>query len=480
MTAAEENPLTGVAAELTAQFEKQRAMYLADPVPSYDQRKQDLENLKRMINENREEIIEAISADYSNRSRHETQFAEIISVTDGINDCIKHLKKWSRVQKRHVDQSMFFGGKNRVIPQPLGVIGIIVPWNFPINLSFMPLAAAFAAGNRAMVKMSENSVNLTRLLMKISPNYLPEEKLKFYEEVGGVGIEFSKIPFDLMVFTGSGQTGRSVMASAAQNLTPVVLELGGKAPAVIDPNYDMEKAVGRIMFVKQFNAGQICTNVDYVFVHESKRDEFVAKAKAYVAKHCPDINHTDYTAIIDDRSVQRLVDTIDDAREKGATIINLNEGQEVNRENRKVPLHLIMDTTADMTIRNRETFGPLLMVLTYQEPQEVVDYVNGRDRPLALYPFTNDKDLANMYIERIMSGGVTVNDALFHVAQHDMPFGGVGPSGMGHYHGYEGFITFSKLRPVFYQANFSAMKFFRPPYNNFITKVFNFLMKFKS
>ncbi|MEM6580266.1 MAG: coniferyl aldehyde dehydrogenase [Pseudomonadota bacterium] len=480
MTAAQENPLSGVAAELNAQFEKQRATYLADPVPSYEQRKQDLENLKRMINENREEIIAAISADYSNRSRHETQFAEIITVTDGINDCIKHLKKWSRVQKRHVDQSMFFGGKNRVIPQPLGVIGIIVPWNFPINLSFMPLAAAFAAGNRAMVKMSENSVNLTRLLMKISPNYLPEEKLKFYEEVGGVGIEFSKIPFDLLVFTGSGQTGRSVMASAAQNLTPVVLELGGKAPAVIDPNYDMEKAVGRIMFVKQFNAGQICTNVDYVFVHESQRDDFVAKTKAYVAKHCPDINHTDYTAIIDDRSVQRLVDTLDDAREKGATVINLNEGQEVNREKRKVPLHLVMDTTADMTIRNRETFGPLLMVLTYHEPQEVVDYVNERDRPLAFYPFTNDKDLANMYIERVMSGGVTVNDALFHVAQHDMPFGGVGPSGMGHYHGYEGFITFSKLRPVFYQANFSAMKFFRPPYTGFITKVFNFLMKFKS
>ncbi|MEM1155318.1 MAG: aldehyde dehydrogenase family protein, partial [Pseudomonadota bacterium] len=173
-------------------------------------------------------------------------------------------------------------------------------------------------------------------------------------------------------------------------------------------------------------------------------------------------------------------DTLDDAREKGATVINLNEGQEVNREKRKVPLHLVMDTTADMTIRNRETFGPLLMVLTYQEPQEVVDYVNERDRPLAFYPFTNDKELANMYIERVMSGGVTVNDALFHVAQHDMPFGGVGPSGMGHYHGYEGFITFSKLRPVFYQANFSAMKFFRPPYTGFITKVFNFLMKFKS
>lgn len=480
MTAIEESPLNQTAAQLAAHFEKQRALYLAAPNPDLAERKQDLENLKRLINENREEIITAINQDYSNRSRHETQFAEIISVTDGINDCIKNLKKWSRVQKRHVDKSMFFGAKNRVIPQALGVVGIIVPWNFPINLSFMPLAAAFAAGNRAMVKMSENSINLTRLLKRISPNYLPEDKLKFYEEVGGVGIEFSKIPFDLLVFTGSGQTGRSVMASAAQNLTPVVLELGGKAPAVIDPKYDMEKAVGRIMFVKQFNAGQICTNVDYVFVHESQRDDFVAKAKAYVAKHCPDINHTDYTAIIDDRSVKRLQDTVEDALSKGATVINLNGEQQVNVEQRKVPLQLVMDTTADMTIRNRETFGPLLMVLTYNDPAEVVEYVNARDRPLALYPFTNDAKLADMYIERIMSGGVSVNDALLHVAQHDIPFGGVGPSGMGHYHGYEGFVTFSKLRPVFYQAGFSSLQFLRPPYKGFATKVFNLLVKLKS
>jgi coniferyl-aldehyde dehydrogenase len=480
MTAIQENLQNETAAMLRAHFDTQRNCYLADPVPDFAQRKEDLLNLKRMINENREEIIAAISEDYSNRSRHESQFAEIISVTDGINDVLKHLKKWMKVQKRHVDMSMFAGGKNRVIPQPLGVAGMIVPWNFPINLSFMPLASAFAAGNRAMVKMSENSIALTRLLMKISPAYLPEEKLKFFEETGGVGIEFSKIPFDLIVFTGSGQTGRSVMASAAQNLTPVVLELGGKAPAVIDPAYPLEKAVGRIMFVKQFNAGQICTNVDYVFVHESQREEFLTATKAYVAKHCPDINSNDYTAIIDDRSVKRLADTVDDARAKGATVVNLCGEQAINYENRKFPLHLIMDTTEDMTIRNRETFGPLLMVLTYKEPEEVVAHVNAHDRPLAFYPFTNDSKLCDMYIDRIMSGGVTVNDALFHVAQHDIPFGGVGPSGMGHYHGYEGFVTFSKMRPIFYQAGFSALQFLRPPYGKFATRVYDLLMKMKS
>jgi coniferyl-aldehyde dehydrogenase len=480
MTAVQENLQGETSAMLGVAFDKQRAAYLANPNPDYRQRREDLVNLKRMINENRDAIIEAISADYGNRSRHESLFAEIIAVTDGINDKIKRLKKWMRVQKRHVDQTMFPGGKNRVIPQPLGVVGIIVPWNFPVNLTFLPLAAAFAAGNRAMVKMSENSIVLSRLLRELSGKYFPEDKLVFFEETGGVGIEFSQIPFDLIMFTGSGQTGRAVMASAAKNLCPVILELGGKAPAVIDPGYPLEKAVERIMFVKQFNAGQICTNVDYVFVHESQKEEFVKLAKAYVAAHVPDINSVDYTSIIDDRSFQRLLDTLEDARNKGATVINLHGEQQPNPEQRKLPLHLILDTSEDMTIRGRETFGPILKVMTYREPEDVVSYVNSRDRPLAFYPFSKDKALVQMYIDRIMSGGVTVNDALFHVAQHDIPFGGVGPSGMGHYHGYEGFVAFSKLRPVFYQPGFTAMKYLQPPYGKFADKVFALMTRLKS
>ena len=465
---------------LSSSFRKQRKAYLADPVPGYEQRREDLLRLKQMINDNREDIIAAVNQDYGNRSRHETQFADLISVTDGINDILKHLKKWMKPQKRHVDSTLYPGARNRVIPQPLGVTGIIVPWNFPVYLSIMPLAFAFAAGNRAMVKMSENSVALTRLFARVSSKYFPQEKLAWFEETGGVGIEFSQIPFDLIMFTGSGQTGKAVMASAARNLTPVVLELGGKCPAVIDPEYPLEKAVGRIMFVKQFNAGQICTNVDYVFVHESQKQAFVDEAKKYVAKHCPDINHEDYTSIIDERAFDRLESTLEDARTKGATIVNPSEGQHSNRETRKIPMHLVLDTTENMTIRQRETFGPFLMVMTYSEPEDVIEYVNANDRPLALYPFTKNDELAALYIERIMSGGVTVNDALFHVAQHDLPFGGVGASGMGHYHGYEGFVSFSKLRPVFYQAGFSAMKYLRPPYGKFATKVFNFLMKHKS
>lgn len=480
MTAVEKIFQDDTPAMLQACFARQRTAYLDAPVPSVAQRKHDLEQLKAMLNDHRDEIIAAISEDYGNRSKHETQFAELISVTDAIGDTIKKLKKWTKVQKRHVDLTTFAGGKNRVIPQPLGVVGIIVPWNFPVNLSFVPLAAAFAAGNRAMVKMSENSRALSRLLIRICGDYFPQEKLIFLEETGGVGIEFSKIPYDLMLFTGSGQTGRKVMAAAAPNLTPVVLELGGKSPAIIDPEFPLEKAVGRIMFIKQFNAGQICTNVDYVFVHESQRDDFVAQAKAYVAEHCPDIEHEDYTSIIDDRSFKRLQDTLEDARSKGATIVKLNESQEASAASRKMPLHLILDTSEDMIIRQRETFGPLLMVKTYREPQEAIDYINKQDRPLAFYPFSNNKKLVDMYLDRVMSGGVTVNDALFHVAQHDLPFGGVGASGMGHYHGYEGFLTFSKLRPVYYQAPFSAMQLLRPPYGKFATWVFNLLIKMKA
>jgi len=288
------------------------------------------------------------------------------------------------------------------------------------------------------------------------------------------------LPFDHLIFTGSGQTGRKVMAAAAKNLVPVTLELGGKCPAIIAPDYDLKKAVERILFVKLFNAGQICTNVDYVFIPSDKRQQFIDLCSDYIAEHCPDINSNDYTSIIDDIAYRRVLDTITDAKDKGATVINLQPNQESAEGMRKVPPHLILDTTEEMTIRNRETFGPLLMVHTYDNAQDVIDYINMRDRPLAIYPFSNNKALVQRYIDSTMSGGVSVNDALFHVAQHDLPFGGVGASGMGHYHGFDGFLTFSKLRPVFYQANFTAMKFLAPPYGNFATKVLNFLTKFNS
>ncbi|PUE09618.1 coniferyl-aldehyde dehydrogenase [Limnohabitans sp. T6-5] len=461
-------------------FLQQKAAYLAQPAPSYAQRIADLKSLGRMIKENRDVLVAAICKDYGNRSEFETLFAEFFVVLETIKDAQKNLKQWMKPQRRHIDVMLYPGASNRVIPQPLGVVGVIVPWNFPLNLSICPLAAIFAAGNRAMVKMSENSRHLAQALMQISPRYFPQDKLKFFDDAGGRGPGFSSIAFDHLLFTGSGATGRSVMANAARNLTPVTLELGGKAPAIVGPDFSIQKAAERIMWVKMFNAGQICTNVDYVFIPEGATEEFVAHCRRLVAERFPDINGNDYTSIIDQRAYDRLARTLEDAQAKGARLINLTPEQTPDPQLRKMAPHLVINPTPEMILSQREIFGPILPIRTYRDKQEVADYINAHDRPLAIYPFTQDKALQNFYITRVMSGGVSVNEALLHVAQHDLPFGGVGPSGMGHYHAREGFNTFSKLRPVFYQGPFSAIQMlFQPPYKGKALKIMQLLIKFK-
>jgi coniferyl-aldehyde dehydrogenase len=471
---------SNISTRLAACLTLQRKAYLANPNPDFARRKADLLALKSMVIENQEAMIAAISSDYGNRSRHETLIAEIIFVLDGINFALKQLKRWMKPQRRHVDVMSYPGASNRVIPQPLGVVGVIVPWNFPLQLSLGALTYIFAAGNRAMVKMSENSNALARLLIALSPSYFPSEKLAFFAESGEVGIQFSQLPFDHLLFTGSSQTGRAVMAAAAKNLTPVTLELGGKSPAVVAPDYPVKKAVERILFAKLFNAGQVCVNVDYVFVPEDKVDEFVAAAKEYGAKHCPDISSPDYTAIIDQRSFVRLQDALADAANKGATLVNLSSGTAANLELRKLAPHIVLHGTSDMVLLQREIFGPIMPVLPYRDEQEVVQYINRGERPLSFYPFTNDTKLQGWYLDHVMSGGVSVNEVMLHTAQHDLPFGGVGGSGMGHYHGTEGFNSFSKLRPVFYQARFSMMKFLAPPYGKVADWLIRFMLKLNS
>jgi len=468
-------------AEFKRCFDAQRAAYLAQPEPTHAERSADLQALARLLKDNRDALVTAINLDYGNRSEFETLFAEYFVVLETIQDAAKNLKRWMKPQKRHVDFMTYPLAKNRVVPQPLGVVGVIVPWNFPLNLSFAPLAAIFAAGNRAMVKMSENSRHLAALLARLSPQYFPEDKLKFFEDGGGRGPAFSSLPFDHLLFTGSGTTGRAVMANAARNLTPVTLELGGKSPAIVGPDFPLETAAQRIMWVKMLNAGQICTNVDYVFVPDGAVPEFVAHCKRHVASHYPDLNGADYTSIIDARSFARLQGALDDARAKGATLVNLADGQAPDAERRKFAPHLVLDATDDMQLMQREIFGPILPVRTYRDRQQVADYINARDRPLAIYPFTHDRALQQFYISRVMSGGVSVNEALLHVGQHDLPFGGVGASGMGHYHAKEGFDTFSKLRPVFYQGPFSAIQMlFQPPYAGRARKILDLLIKFKT
>ena len=468
-------------AEFQACLSAQRDAFLNAPPPAHAERIADLKSLGRLVKDNRAAIIAAINADYGNRSEFETMFAEVFSVLDSIHDAAKRMKSWMRPRRRSVDPITSLGARNRVVPQPLGVVGVIVPWNFPLQLSFSPLVGIFAAGNRAMVKMSENSQHLAELLIKTTPKYFSEDKLAFFADGGGRGPAFSSLPFDHLIFTGSGATGRAVMASAARNLTPVTLELGGKSPAVVAPDFPIKTAAERILWGKTFNAGQVCLAVDHVFLPRGSETEFVAHCRQLFARRYPNINGPDFTSIIDQRSYDRLGAALEDARVKGATLIDLAEGQTPDAARRKFPPHLVLNPSPDMEIMRREIFGPILPIRLYDRPEEVIDAINAGDRPLAIYPFTNSGATRDFYISRTLSGGVSVNDPILHIAQHDLPFGGVGPSGMGHYHGREGFDTFSKLRPVFQQARLSPVQLlFQPPYTGLARQALNFLIRMKS
>ena len=464
MNAPSKTPEVTAEQYLEGLLEQQRQAYRKHPVPDYQSRVRDLNNLARLLKDHRGEILQAISDDFGNRSQHETLLCEYNLLLGDIQHTLKKLKKWMKPQKRPVDINLHPGARNRVIPQPVGVVGVIVPWNFPLNLSIGPLVGILAAGNRAMIKMSTNSSRLTALLAGVSEQYFPSDQVVFINEQGqSLGRLFAALPFDHLIFTGSTDTGRKVMASAAQNLTPVTLELGGKSPAVVAEDYPLAQAAGRIMQAKLLNAGQICTTVDYLFLPENQRDQFVELARNLVAERYPDLGSQDYTSIIDDESYQRLWATVEDARAKGARVIRLSDG-EGNEQQRKFPPHILLDVTDEMDVMQREIFGPLLPIKTYRTLDEVIAYITERPRPLALYPFTRDAAVRDRLIERVISGGVTVNHCLLHVGQHDLPFGGVGASGMGHYHGYDGFLTFSKLRPVHHQGPWDTMAMFLPPY----------------
>lgn len=460
-----------VTAELRRVLNLQRAAYLASPNPDLGQRKADLRTLKRFVLENKDQLCGAINADYGHRSRYETLLADILPTVDAIDHALHHLHRWMRPQRRSVDVRSFLGARNRILLQPLGVVGVIVPFNFPLFLSLGPLTDIFAAGNRAMVKMSENSRNLARFLIRRVPDYFPPEKLMFFDETGGVGAAFSQLPFDHLLFTGSGQTGRSVMAAAAQNLCPVTLELGGKSPAIVSGEYPLRKAAERILYAKCFNAGQACVTVDYAWLPEKRIAEFVAMSREIVGARFRSLDSPDYTSIIDERAFARLREALDEARARGAQVLPLLEDPPFDAKSRKIAPHIVLDAPLDCELLSREIFGPVLPVLGYTSVEAVIAQINAGPRPLAVYPFSDDQYFINRILERVMSGGVAVNDATFQAVQHDMPFGGIGGSGMGQYHGREGFLTFSKMRPVFCQARLSAIKFLAPPYGRLIDRV---------
>ena len=455
----------------------QRAAYRAAPVPTEAQRRRDLQTLRRFVLEQREAICAAISRDYGHRSRHETELTECMPVLKEIDHALRHLRRWMRVQRRGVDRLAFGLASNRVVPQPLGVVGVIVPWNFPLNLSFLPLVAIFAAGNRAMVKMSENSRHLAALLIDKIPAYFAPEKLQFFDETGGVGIAFSQLPFDHLLFTGSTQTGRSVMQSASQNLCPVTLELGGRSPALVCDDFDLQTAAERILYVKYLNAGQICTTVDHVYLPRAQVEAFVRLAQTIVPRRYPSLDSPDLTSVISPQAYARLTAALDEAAARGARVLPLLPGPARDDAAHRLAPHLVLEAPPDCALMQREIFGPILPVLPYDDVGEVVRQIQDGPRPLAFYPFTHDSARLQYLLDHVMSGGVSVNDALFHVGQADLPFGGVGASGMGHYHGREGFETFSKLRPVFHQSRWSTLSLLYPPYGPKIEAVLRFLAR---
>lgn len=458
-------------------LELQRSAYRAAPVPQLRQRRQDLLTLRRFVLDQRTALIDAVARDYGHRSRHETELTEILPVLKDIDHALKHLRRWMRVQPRGVDRLAFGLAANRVVPQPLGVVGVIVPWNFPINLSFLPLVAIFAAGNRAMVKMSENSRHLAALLIDKMPAYFPPEKLQFFDETGGVGIAFSQLPFDHLLFTGSTQTGRSVMQAAAKNLCPVTLELGGRSPAIVCDDFDLATAAQRILYVKFLNAGQICTTVNHVYVPRAKLQAFVEMAQTLVPKRYASLDSVDLSSIINAQAYERLTTALEEAQARGATVLSLLPGVARNEATHRLAPHVVLNAPDDCELMQREIFGPILPVVPYDNLDEVLSQVQAGPRPLAFYPFTHDRKLLQRMLDRVMSGGVSVNDALFHVGQTDLPFGGVGASGMGHYHGREGFETFSKLRPVFHQSRWSTLGLLYPPYGKTIETLLKFLAR---
>ncbi len=457
---------------LHALYASQRSAYDKLPMPDLEQRLQWLEALHEVIASHQQALVEAISADFGNRSADETLLAEVMPSLHGIRHAKRHLARWMKPSRRRVGLA-FQPASARVLYQPLGVVGIIVPWNYPLYLAIGPLIGALAAGNRALLKMSESAPATGRLLRDLLGQVFAEHEVAVVLGDVETGKQFTRLPFDHLLFTGSTEVGRQVMQSAAANLTPVTLELGGKSPAIVAADVPLEQAAERIAFGKTLNAGQTCVAPDYVLVPQQRLDAFVEAYRLAVQRFFPQLtDNPDYTSIINERQLLRLEGYLADARARGALLLPLfDEGQ-----GRRLPHHILLDVNDDMQVMQDEIFGPLLPVLPYASLDEAIAYVNARPRPLALYFFGYDRAEQQQVLERTHSGGVCLNDTLLHVAQDDLPFGGIGASGMGHYHGHEGFLTFSKAKAVFSKPRFNAARLIYPPYGGRLQRLIRQLL----
>ncbi|WP_188054823.1 coniferyl aldehyde dehydrogenase [Sphingosinithalassobacter sp. CS137] len=451
-------------------LERQRAAFDAELPVTLEVRKDRLARAIAMVRDNAGRFCEALSEDFGHRSREQSMITDIAASVAPLAHARKHLEKWAKRDKKPVLFPLgLFGARAWVEYQPKGVVGVIAPWNFPVNLVMSPLAGVLAAGNRAMVKTSEFTPVVAALFEELRPSYFADEELAFVSGGPEVGKAFAELPFDHLLFTGATGIGRHILHAAADNLTPVTLELGGKSPVLLGRSADVDKATERVVTGKMMNAGQICLAPDYMLVPAEREAAVVEGLKSAAARQYPTLlANPDYTAIINDRHFERLSGWIDDARAKGAEIVTVNPGNEdfAASNARKMPLTIIRNATDEMTVMQEELFGPVLPVRTYEHVDGAIGEVNRRDRPLALYYFGSDSDEERRVLDRTISGGVTLNDVIFHVSQEELPFGGIGPSGMGAYHGEAGFRTFSHARSLYRQPKVDVAKLagMKPPY----------------
>lgn len=449
----------------------QRAAFLADGPPTLGARRADLKLLRSVVIARRKEIEQALDADFGHRSRHETAVMEILALVQGIDYLRKNLRRFMAPARRHVALP-FRAASARIEYQPLGVVGIMAPWNYPLGLALMPLATALAAGNRAMIKPSEFTPRTSALLKSLLAEAFSEDQVAVVTGDSALGAAFAALPFDHILFTGSTQVGRAVMKAASDNLVPVTLELGGKSPVIVARGHANERSVSSIAYGKLANAGQTCVAPDYVMVHADDVDAFAtAYDRAVTALYPQGPASDDYTSIINERHFDRLRALIDDARAKGARVITAGLPADSHARPHTLAPTLVLDATDEMAVMQEEIFGPVLPVIVYRDIDEAIAYVNARPRPLALYYFGADDADRSKVVTRTTSGNVGINNTLMHYAQEDLPFGGVGPSGMGAYHGIEGFRSLSHAKGIYSQGRWNVANLLRAPFGRVVDTI---------
>ena len=465
------------ASPLASRFARLQLAARGDPMPSYALRAQRLRALDRLLRDNADALADAVSRDFGHRSPAETRLLELFPCREALSHALARLGRWMRPQRRGVSL-WFLPARAEVRYQPLGAVGIIVPWNYPIYLAVGPLVAALAAGNRVLVKMSELTPATSRLFAELIADAYADDEVAVVEGDAAVAQEFSQLPFDHLLFTGSTAVGHQVMRAAAENLTALTLELGGKSPAIIGAGANFAHAVERIVVGKTLNSGQTCIAPDYVLLPQGREDEFVDVARRVVASCYPELASTaDYSHIIDARHFARLAAYVDDARALGASVVELAPGIAANAQSRRFPPLILRAVNAQMRVMQDEIFGPLLPLVPYRDLDQAIAFVNARPRPLALYYFDSDARRIGRVLDETHAGGVTINDTLLHIAQDELPFGGIGPSGMGCYHGLDGFLTFSAKKAVLRQSRLSGARLFKPPYGARFERLMRVLLR---